>query len=47
MQHRLNDCYRQQRTAEPIYGSEITIALSVYMAGTANGGKMNAPAAKR
>lgn len=47
MQHRLNDCYRQQRTAEPIYGSDVTIALSVYMAGTANGGKMNAPAAKR
>jgi len=47
MQHRLNDCYRQQRTAEPIYGSDITIALSVYMAGMANGGTMNAPAAKR
>ncbi len=47
MQHRLNDCFRQQRTAEPIYGSDVTIALSVYMAGTANGGEMNAPAAKR
>ena len=22
MQHRLNDCFRQQRTAEPIYGSD-------------------------
>lgn len=47
MQHRLWDCYRQQRTAEPIYGSDVTIALSVYMAGTGNGGKMNAPSAKR
>lgn len=47
MQHRLNDCFRQQRTAEPIYGSDVTVALSVYMAGTANGGTMNAPSAKR
>lgn len=47
MQHRLWDCFRQQRTAEPIYGSDVTVALSVYMAGTANGGKMNAPSAKR
>lgn len=47
MQHRLWDCYRQQRVAEPIYGSDVTIALSVYMAGTANGGTMKAPSAKR
>jgi sulfur-oxidizing protein SoxA len=47
MQHRLWDCYRQQRTAEPIYGSEVTVALSVYMAGTANGGEIKAPSAKR
>lgn len=47
MQHRLWDCFRQQRTAEPIFGSDITIALSVYMAGTANGGTMKAPSAKR
>lgn len=47
MQHRLNDCFRQQRTAEPIFGSDITIALSVYMAGKANGGEMKAPSAKR
>ena len=47
MQQRLNDCYRQQRTAEPIYGSDVTIALSVYLAGTANGGTMLTPGLKR
>jgi sulfur-oxidizing protein SoxA len=47
MQHRLNDCYRQQRTAEPIYGSDVTIALSVYMAATAKGGTVLTPGLKR
>lgn len=47
MQHRLNDCFRQQRTAEPIYGSDVTIALSVYLAATANGGKVVTPGIKR
>ncbi|WP_306604375.1 sulfur oxidation c-type cytochrome SoxA [Azonexus sp.] len=47
MQHRLNDCYRQQRAAEPIYGADVTIALSVYLAATANGGKVVTPGIKR
>ena len=47
MQHRLNDCYRQQRAAEPIYGSDAVTALSVYLAATANGGKVVTPAIKR
>lgn len=47
MQHRLNDCYRQQRLAEPIYGSDVTIALSVYLAATAKGGVMLTPGIKR
>lgn len=47
MQHRLNDCYRQQRLAEPIYGSDVTIALSVYLAATAKGGTMLTPGIKR
>ena len=47
MQHRLNDCYRQQRTAEPIYGSDVTIALSVFMASTAKGGTVLTPGLKR
>jgi sulfur-oxidizing protein SoxA len=47
MQQRLNDCYRQQRMPFPIYGSEATIALSVFMANTANGGTIQTPALKR
>ncbi|GAB6049259.1 sulfur oxidation c-type cytochrome SoxA [Hydrogenophilus islandicus] len=47
MQMRLNDCFRQQRTAEPIYVSDATIALSVYMAANANGGVMLTPGIKR
>jgi len=47
MQHRLNDCYRQQRTAEPIYGSDVTIALSVFLAATAKGGPVLTPGLKR
>lgn len=47
MQHRLNDCFRQQRFAEPIYGSDVTIALSVYMAATGNGGTVLTPGLKR
>jgi sulfur-oxidizing protein SoxA len=47
MQHRLWDCFRQQRLAEPIYGSDATVALSVYMAVNANGGEMMTPGIKR
>lgn len=47
MQHRLWDCFRQQRTAEPIFGSDVTIALSVFMAGTGNGGEAVWPGVKR
>ncbi len=47
MQRRLNDCYRQQRMPFPIYGSDATIALSVFMANTANGGTIQTPGLKR
>ena len=47
MQHRLNDCFRQQRFPEPVYGSEVTIALSVYLANLAKGGTMLTPGLKR
>ena len=47
MQLRLNDCYRQQRMPFPIYGSDVTIALSVFMANTANGGTVQTPGLKR
>jgi sulfur-oxidizing protein SoxA len=47
MQQRLNDCYRQQRMPFPIYGSDVTIALSVFMATKANGGTVQTPGLKR
>ena len=46
-QWRLNDCFRQQRFPEPIYGSDVTVALSMFMAATANGAVMNTPGIKR
>ena len=46
-QLRLNDCYRQQRFPYPIFGSDATIALSVYMGVNGKGGATVAPAIKR
>ena len=47
MQRRLNDCYRQQRFPYPNYTSDVTIALSAYLAGNAKGGVVNTPGLKR
>jgi len=47
MQHRINDCYRQQRFPEPKWGSDATIALGVYMGVNAKGAESIAPAIKR
>ena len=47
MQQRINDCLRQQRLPFPIYGSDFTIAVSMYMAVTANGGTIQTPGLKR
>lgn len=47
MQHRLNDCYRQQRFPFPEYASEVTVALGVYLGVTARGAESIAPAIKR
>jgi len=47
MQHRINDCYRQQRFPEPAFASDATIALSVYMGVNSNGSKSIVPAIKR
>ena len=47
MQHRINDCYRQQRFPEPGYASDAVSALTLYLAYNANGGIYNAPALKR
>lgn len=47
MQHRLNDCFRQQRFPEPVYASDALTALTMYLAVQAKGGEFNAPALKR
>jgi sulfur-oxidizing protein SoxA len=47
MQHRLNDCYRQQRFPYPGYISDVTIALASYMGVNAKGAESIAPALKR
>jgi L-cysteine S-thiosulfotransferase len=47
MQRRINDCFRQQRFPYPVYGSDATIALSVYMGVNGQGGESTAPAIKR
>lgn len=47
MQHRLADCYRQQRFPEPGYASDVLTALTMYLAKNAEGGVYNAPALKR
>lgn len=47
MQRRLNDCFRQQRFPYPGYGSDVTIALAVYMGVNAKGAESVAPAIKR
>jgi sulfur-oxidizing protein SoxA len=46
-QWRLNDCFRQQRFPELVFGSDASIALTSFLARNANGGVFNAPAIKR
>lgn len=46
-QWRLNDCFRQQRFPEPKFGSEVTVALTMYLAVSANGGEYAGPGLKR
>jgi sulfur-oxidizing protein SoxA len=46
-QWRLNDCFRQMRFPEPTFGSEATIALTTYLAASANGGVYKGPGIKR
>ena len=47
MQHRLNDCYRQQRFPEPGFASDVTVALGVYLGVNAQGDKSAVPTIKR
>ena len=47
MQHRLNDCFRQQRFPVPAYASDAITAVTMFLAKNADGGVYNAPALKR
>lgn len=47
MQHRISDCYRQQRFPDPHYASDAITALTMFMAKNAEDGVYNAPAMKR
>ena len=46
-QWRLNDCFRQQRFPELVFGSDASIALTMFLAHNANGAAFDAPAIKR
>jgi L-cysteine S-thiosulfotransferase len=46
MEHRLYDCFRQQRFPEVTYASDTVTALTLFLAKNANGGTMNAPGVK-
>jgi sulfur-oxidizing protein SoxA len=46
-QWRLNDCFRQQRFPEPKFGSEVTVALTMFLAVSANGAEYAGPGLKR
>lgn len=47
MQHRLYDCFRQQRFPEPLYGSDAITAVTMFLAKNAEGGVYAGPALKR
>ncbi len=47
MQHRLWDCYRQQRWPVPEYASDSVTALTVFLNKQAMGGEINVPSIKR
>ena len=47
MQHRLYDCFRQQRFPEPAYASDAITAVTMVLAKNAEGGVYNGPALKR
>ena len=43
----LDDCFRQQRFPELLFGSDASIALTMFLARNANGAAFDAPAIKR
>ena len=47
MQHRIYDCFWQMRMPEVELGSEVPVALTMYLVKTAEGGEINAPGLKR
>lgn len=47
MQHRLWDCFRQQRWPVPEYGSDAITALTVFLQKQASAGELNVPSIKR
>jgi sulfur-oxidizing protein SoxA len=47
MQHRLWDCYRQQRWPAPDYASDAITALTVFLQKQAEGGELKVPSIKR
>ena len=47
MQWRINDCYRQMRMPEPVFGSEATVAMHMYLAVTGQGATYAGPGTKR
>ena len=46
-QHRLADCYWQMRLPLIDYGSDVTVALTMYLVNQAKGGPITAPGLKR
>ncbi len=47
MQWRINDCYRQMRYPEPTFGSDATVALTMFLTVTASGERYRGPGTKR
>lgn len=47
MQWRINNCFRQMRTPEPVFGSEVVNALNMFLSVTARGETYRGPGTKR
>lgn len=47
MQWRINDCYRQMRMPEPLFASEATVAMNMFLTVTAEGEPYHGPGTKR
>ena len=47
MQHRIYDCFWQMRLPQVDIGSDVPVALTMYLVHTANGGEILAPGLKR